>query len=514
MSEDERQRLVRDAVVNNLSMVVSAIVGFLLVPFMLTALGQDNYGLWVVASAVMGIFLTVDLGLGWSLTRVVAADPVGIRQEDVDFVRSAANVYLLLGLAGCIVIGSAGFLASDRLRLSPVRQDTTAWLFWLIGLVFCAERTGTAGSAVLSGLRRYSLLNTITSLYSLVWAAGAVAVLTVGGGIIAVVACQLLVTLARSITLLWFASRYNPLFRCNLFFLRPASLRRHISFALSSQITNLLGSITCNAGPMLLGFISGPAAAVPFSIGQKLPLMVSSMAWRAAEVLFPAASAHQHNDVKSAEVLQVGSRAIIIGALPLNVVLFVAGPEILQAWLGSPPRGSVAVLRIMAAAMIADAVMVVPLYVLWGRGTTRPILLAYTVLGTGVVALTGALIPSLGASGAAWGMLLPLAAVAVLLAGVAARECKVGAGKVSADTWRGLLLPVMACVLCVSVLTHFWHGKRLSAIASVTVGVLSYAVVLGGFSGSDEEKRTAKTVLYRAKAGALLVLQHLRVKKQ
>ncbi len=510
MSEAERQKLIGDAVVNNLSTIMSAIVGLLLVPFMLKSLGQYDYGLWVVAGSLMGIILAADFGLGWSITRVVAADPAGAASGDADFVRSAANVYVLIGLGGCLVLGLAGLLSTNRSRLPPVGQDTAAVVFWLVGAVFCAERIGTSGSAVLSGLRRFYLLNVIIAIFSLVWAAGVIAVLISGGGVIAVVVCQLGVAVIKSAVMLWLAARLSPRLRFRPFFLRWAALRHHVSFALSSQMANLLGSIWSNAGPMLLGFISGPSAAVPFYIGQKLPTAVSSMSWRAAEVLFPAASASRHDNVKSAQVLQVGSRSVLVLALPLTVLMFVAAPGILRAWLGNPPPGSIAVLRILAAAVLADGVMVAPLYLLWGRGRTKPILVAYTALGAGVVALTLALVYPFGAPGVAWGMLISMAAGAVIVLVAVARECRVDAGRLITSTWRGLLLPVLACVTSASALIHAWHDSRLSAVAAAAIGLLLYAAILLLFSGSDEEKRIARAALSRSRDGALLIFRRLR----
>ena len=253
----ERQRLMRDAVANNLSAPVSAIVGILLVPFMLKALGQDDYGLWIVAASMSGIIGAVDFGLHWSVTRVVAADPAGSEGDNADFVRSAANVYLLVGLAGCVVLGGAGLLSADRLGLPPVAHETVTRVFWLVGATLCADRLDASGNAVLAGLRRFDLLNIIASISSIAWGVGALAVLMCGGGVVYVAACQLAVTVVRSAATLWLAARLSPRFRFRPFFLRWGALRQHASFAASSLLTDVLGNITWNSAPALIGFVSG-----------------------------------------------------------------------------------------------------------------------------------------------------------------------------------------------------------------------------------------------------------------
>jgi O-antigen/teichoic acid export membrane protein len=458
----------------------------------------------------MSIISAADLGLGWSITRAVAADAAGGGSDNTDFVRSATTIYLLLGLAGCVIIGLAGLLASERLRLPPVKRDTVVQVFWLIGAVFCADRLGVAGAAVLSGLRRFSLLNMIAATSSLVWAAGVVAVLLAGGRVIAMVACQLAIAVTKSMVMIWFAARLSPGFRFKPLYLRWTALRHHVSFAVSSQIVSLMGSLSSNAGPLLLGFISGSAAAVPFYVSQKFTTAISSVSWRAAEVLFPAASASRDDTQKSAEILHVGSRLIIVLALPFTVLLFATAPAILRAWLGSPPPGSVAVLRILAVATLADAIMVAPLYVLWGRGKTRPILVAFTTLGVGGVMLTGALAHPFGAPGAAYAVFFPAVAGAVIVSAAASRECQMDAWRLAAAAWRGLLPPVLACALGALAFMHFWHDSRLSAVAAAAVGILSYTAVLFVFSASAEEKGMARTALSRSKNGALWIFRRLR----
>ena len=507
----ERQRLMRDAVVNNLSAPVSAVVGILLVPFMLKALGLDDYGLWLVAASMSGIIGAVDFGLHWSVTRVVAADPAGSEGDNADFVRSAANVYLLVGVAGCLVLGGAGLLSADRLGLPPVAHVTATRVFWLVGATLCADRLDASGNAVLAGLRRFDLLNIIASISSVAWGVGALAVLMCGGGVVYVAACQLAVTVVRCAATLWLAASLSPRFRFRPFFLRWGALRQHASFAASSLLTDVLGNITWNSAPALIGFVSGSAAAaVPFYIGQKFPVAVSAMSCRAAEVLYPAASETGQDLVKSREILRVGSRWLLVLALPFAVMLFVAAPSVLRAWVGNPPPGSVVILRVMTATVLAEAVLLAPVLLLWGRGVIRPVLFAYVGQGVGVVALTLALVYRFGVTGAAWGMLVPICVSAAVLFIVASRVCSIDAWILAAGTWRGLLLPALACGISTWSTIYFLGDGRLWVITALVAGGVMYLAVLFGFSGMSEEKRFARDTLSRLKEGAAFVYRHAR----
>lgn len=501
----ERQRLMRDAVANNLSAPVSAIVGILLVPIMLKALGQDNYGLWIVATSISGILIAVDFGLSWSITRAVAADQSCREGDTADFISTALNVYLIMGVIGCLMIGGAGMLSGSYLHLPPVGRKTVILVFWLIGGSLLVDQISAFGFSVLAGLRRFKSISLIGSFTSIVWAVGAVVILLNGGSVVAVVACQFAITALKGAGTLWLVTRLDPDFPIRPGFFKWDALRRRASFAASSVLMTVFGRVAWNSAPVLIGFISGSAAVVPFYIGQKFPLAVLLIAWRAAEVLFPAASESQRDIVRGREVLQAGSRLVMVLTLPSAALLFVAAPSLLHAWIGNSPPGSVAVMRVLTATVFLDTLSASPLYLLFGLGIMKPIVVADAVKGVGAVALTLAFVYAFGVTGAAWGMLIPIGAASIALFIVASRECSMDLWKFAADTWRGLWIPVIACVIGASFVLYFKSDGRLWVFVAVAAGGLAYMAVLFGYSGNDEEKRLAREIYHRVRSTAAKV---------
>jgi O-antigen/teichoic acid export membrane protein len=500
MSEGERQKLMRDAAINNLSMIVSAIVGILLVPAMLKALGQDTYGLWIIATSISGILAAIDFGLYRSISRVVAVDPEGKDKESADFVKSASNVYSLIGLGGWIILGGAGWLSGNKLNLPPVDRHTVAIVFWLIGAALFADRVSAFGLGVLAGLRRYDLINITSGVTAITWATGVVIILIKSGSVISIAWYQLSVAVLRSIVILRLIARLSPNFGFRPGFLRVSALRRHLSFAASSMLMTILSSLTWQSATVLIGFIRGSAAAVPFYVGQKLPLAVSGITWSAAEVLFPAVSKNQNDLIKSRDILRTGSRWIMVLTLPFAVLLFISAPSLLHAWLGNPPPGAIGVMRILAATVLADAIMAAPLYLLWGRGAMRPALITSIAQAVGVVVLISVLVHPLGVTGAAWGMMIPMSAAAAVLFVRASRICAIKTWKLAADIWRGLALPLVACVLITSSLLFLGNDGRVWVATTLVLGGLSYLVVLLGIGGNSEERLFAGDIYRRVRS--------------
>jgi len=491
----ERLRLMRHAVVNNLSVPIAALVGIVLVPIMLRALGQDNYGLWVVAISLSAILTASDLGLGWSICRLVAADPEGREGDHVAFVRSAGNISALMGLAAACVLGFAGLLSGNRLHLAPMAQKAAPEVFWLVGASLLLERVSGFGSAVLTGLRRFELTNLVASSTAVLWGIAAIIALVSGGSVPAVATCLLGTSLVKCGITLAFVARLSPRYAFKPGLIRWWSVRNHVSFAFSSLLVELFSGLAWNCGPVLLGFFRGPTAAVPYYIGQKFPLAVSGMSWRSAEVLFPAASQNLNDADRSRDILRVGSRWVLALALPFAVLLFVAAPHLLQAWIGSVPAGAVPILRLLAVVVVLDAVAAGPLLMLWGRGAIKTVVATQVGFGIGVVALSTMCTFLVGAAGAALGLLVPLGAAAVVFFAGACRLCMIPPLRLLADTWRGLALPVAVCAASAELLLQLKGHGRLWVITVLAVSGLAYLAVLFGVSGNADEKHFARDIL-------------------
>jgi len=487
-SLNERMRLMRDTVMNNLSMVVSTLVGFLLVPLMLKSLGSDLYGLWIIAISMMGIVSTIDFGLSWSIIRIIATNPKTHTDDDVSFIGSTANVYALIGLLGCLLFSFVGWLSTDNLHLTHCKPAAIFLVFFLFGVQFFFEKIGGFSAAVLTGLRRFKELNSIAILGSIVWMTGAMLILAFSGNVIFIVLCQLVVAVAKCLAFLLFAGRLSPMGRFRPFYFKWESFQRHISFTLSSFLASLFSSVAWNTAPMLLGLLKGPAIAVPFYIGQKFPLAVSSILWRTTEVLFPAASESRQDTTKSGELLRMGSRWIFILLLPFIIFFLVSAPDILRAWIGNPSQEAISILRILTGAVLMDALLAMPLYLLWGHGIMRPILFISAFQAIGTIILTTVLIYPFGVLGAGWSLLIPTAIAAVYLIAIATNECRVRAGSFLTNLLHGLMLPALTCVLCASTLLAFLPKNRYSVLLAATISMILYVLILFKYSGSKEEK--------------------------
>jgi len=485
----ERLKLMSDGLLNNASLLVSGLVAIVIVPLMLKWLGAESYGIWIVALATAAMLSSVDFGLSSTVTREVSSSiHSGVDSEVTLFVEGAYNGCLLLGALGALVLGILGYCLSGGLHLSAQMQGTAHTVFWLIGLGFLGDQLNLLFGAVLAGLRRFDYLNLLRGGTAVVRTAGIVALLAMGRSIVAIAVWHAIAASVAALASFSVVRRLRPQYRFRVAHLHWDKLRKRLSFALLSQLTQALGSMIWTSGSLLIGIMRGSAAVVPFFVGQKLPLTACGFGWQAADAVFPAVSENQESLSRTREIMRVGTRWVLVLMLPVAILLWIVGPNLLTLWIGKLDPEALAVLRLMSLAILADTFLASPLNVLWGRGAMRYAVSTMLGVVTGTVCLTLVLVPRVGVAGAAWGALLPLLAGGAVLFYFACRQCEASVARMAASVFRGLLFPVAGCAAS-TYLVCLWAGYGVWPLASACLaGSISYVLLLYVAPGQNEER--------------------------
>ncbi|MCU1285367.1 MAG: polysaccharide biosynthesis protein [Acidobacteriales bacterium] len=493
-------RLVRDALTNYSATVVAGLTGLLMVPILLHQLGAEQYGLWVGVLLMAGM-VPLDFGLGWSLTREISSDIGSSRPETMRFVQQAGNLFFRLGLLGALIIALVGLPLSTRLRMSESSRPLAAWIFCIVGISFLGDHLTSYVVAVLHGLRRFGLANTLYVSVALVKAIGSLALLFLGGRLLAVALWQAIVSLCVALISLQLIGSIEPRYRFRLSFDSSRSLfssmKLHLRFGVGSQFAMWSINSVWQITPLLVTFIFGPAAIIAYTVGQKFPLALSMFNWKAAEPMFPAVGETGSDLAQDRAVLKAGTRWILVVATPICIILWFAAPSILQAWLGSVPQGSVLILRVTTLAALADAVGVGALHVLWAKGEIRTILNITTGMLIATVATSTAILWRFDSTFAVLGLIAPLIVGAILFMHAACRRCGMTVANL-ASGYPKLCLPALFCAAAALAMQYYFQSPtRLVVFASSIFSLLTYVVSFYLFAATQNEKLFARSLFTR-----------------
>lgn len=184
---------------NGLYNVVGAVVrlglNLLTIPLLIRFLGVEEYGLWMLVSAVIGLISLAEAGLAFSTTIFVsrdlaAHDHVGV-SETVSI--TGAAILSLATIALIIMWLGASSIVLLFPSLSSAQQASTVSALRLAGFVIWFRLPQQVLVGIEQAYQRYDLLNLINTIQTIGLTLGLLAVSWYGGQIVGLMQCQVVV---------------------------------------------------------------------------------------------------------------------------------------------------------------------------------------------------------------------------------------------------------------------------------------------------------------------------------
>jgi hypothetical protein len=265
----EGVRLVRDGMINCTGYMIGGLAGMLVVPFLLKGLEAELYGLWIAALTLQSSFGSLNGGLGRSVAREIAAERrEGPSEEIQSFVSTAAFGYLSYGIAGAVLLVLVAWPLSSRLNLSAESPRAAPALFAFVGIGFFADQLLAFSAEVMTGLRRFHIVNAFAVAGVLTRTVGFIVILHFGGSLLALVKWHALVCIIVGAGALFVVLRCEPLYRPHGKRFQWKALRSRLTFSVDSQGAAILAALLWRSGPLLIGLGLGSASIVSYEIGQ------------------------------------------------------------------------------------------------------------------------------------------------------------------------------------------------------------------------------------------------------
>ena len=154
------RKLIHNTLFNVITLFATALIGFLLIRFFLSKLGESQYGIWIIVGSIFRYRGMLSLGLNSSINRLV---PVYLAQEDSNGIKKTISTSLFF----LIILSVFLFIISIVISINIERWFAIEAEFiksakitiLIIGLSFAVSMPLQLYSAVLSGLQRYDIIN-------------------------------------------------------------------------------------------------------------------------------------------------------------------------------------------------------------------------------------------------------------------------------------------------------------------------------------------------------------------
>ncbi len=161
---------------------INMILAFLLAPYIIRKIGTTDYGAWLLAMTLVEYYWLIDLGLRSATVKMSAEYRALGETSGLETLLSTAVLYS--GFAGALLAIVTLLVAPQAGRLFKINHPAFATLVMVVGVSWAIGMLFNPFSAATEGYQRFDVFSRIWMVTSLTRAAGTVAVLHMGRGIL------------------------------------------------------------------------------------------------------------------------------------------------------------------------------------------------------------------------------------------------------------------------------------------------------------------------------------------
>ena len=363
--------LAKNTFYNISAYVVSALVSFITLPFMLRAFGTSVYGVFMLAASTIGMIALLDFGLTTVLTKEVAQVEGELSRERLgNLVRTGAVWFTLVGLLAAALL----FLISRSTWLFRSLTPVEFKLLQDMLLVHAASQLviwpAKAGTVLLAGKQRFDVIAIGNLLSALLSAGVIVGVLLIGRGPLLIVGLTALATAAINVGLTLYAflsykvtpqasadrTQFTALSKRLFKLSMPIFVAQIAAFIMLQQMDRFVIGVFLSAAAVAIYEVAAKFSSLMF---QTTSLLVSALPPFVAK-LDLATTREEMSDffIKSARYLS-------LALTPLHILLIAGASDIVRLWVGAGFAQGILAMRVLLLASLilpfyftADAILV------------------------------------------------------------------------------------------------------------------------------------------------------------
>jgi O-antigen/teichoic acid export membrane protein len=340
------------------------------IPMLIHFMGVEGYGLWILASTVIGLVGLAEAGLATATTVFVSRD---LGKDDHSLALSQtltvtiAAMFVLATSTAILLWTGADAIVQGFPKLGHFQQLAVAQALKIGGIVVWFRLFQQVLSGIEQAYQRYQTLNLINVLQWLLIGVGSIVAARSGGGVVELMEWQLLVGAVTLLAHGWVVR--SLLQRMQLRFIWQLEKSKTIAqYSLKVWLVSLGTALFSRGDRLIVGFFLGSETLGIYAAIADAASAINSFSALPVQPLVPTLSncLAQEETGRSTLNQQVKQVSEMNGltALASGAWLFVFAPFVMQILIGSASEMSVNALRIMTVIYALFSLNAVGFYIL------------------------------------------------------------------------------------------------------------------------------------------------------
>ena len=293
------------AIISYCSIIFNMVSGLIYTPWMISQIGQSNYGLYTLATSVITMFV-MDFGMSSAVSRFVSKYRAEGNTEGVNnFLGIVYKLYIAIDVVILIVLTVVG-LSMDKLyaNLMPEELEIFKVLFIIVGIYSLVSFPFTNLTGILNSYEKFIQLKIIGFLHKVLAIVSVVVCLFLGYGIYALVIVNVVAGLLDIVFKIIVIKRKTPV-KVNLKFWNKNVLKEIFGFSIWTTIGALAHRLIFNITPSIIVAVSitGVVGVSVFGLAQTVEGYVFTFATALNGMFMPRISKIVYEGKKEEELV-------------------------------------------------------------------------------------------------------------------------------------------------------------------------------------------------------------------
>jgi O-antigen/teichoic acid export membrane protein len=397
--------LTRNLLSSAAERVLSTVLTLVILPFQVRMLGMEAYGVLGFVASLQVLFNILDLGLGPTVIREMAADVTGRRSQTRALVQTLSAVYWSIALAlGIALAGSAHWLGTRWLRSEELPVETIVMAMRLIAVSILLRWPVALYVGMIAGAQRLDVVNGIRVFVSLLKLVGGLLVLVTWQSLIPYLAwlafaafvevCLYILTVRRLLPDLSLWARVSR-----------SALRQIWRFSLHMNLLSLSAVLLVQGDRLVISRVLPIAELGFYSVAYSVVTGLAMLQSVVTTALFPALAHQMAAGHASAarERCRTAVQLLMYVTAGFACLVIFYGTPLLEVWISRETAArSAEPMAVLAFAFTLAASVAVPYTLSIAAGQTRVPLALNAVAAAVYIPAVYWLVQAWGIAGAAW----------------------------------------------------------------------------------------------------------------
>ena len=485
------------ALLSYVLIVINACYGFLVTPYIISALGEADFGVYKTITSLSSSLMILDLGLGGTVMRYIAKYKAENKKEKINsFVSMALGegsiiILALLAVSGVVYLGIPAIYEAG-LSVSEIGLAKKLFAFLAVNMVFHIIENVFNG--VISGHNRFTFANGLKLIRILARIVLIFIAFVFVKSAVVLVVIDLVLTLGLiSVEFIYIRKALDVRVRLSFKNWDKEVFEESFKYTILLFLTTIAAQINNNLDNVVIGAIKGSSFVAVYSMGLLIFGMFEQLSTSISAVMLPTVTnilnKENGNTLVQKTITQTGRiQFMLLGAALTGFAII--GKDFIALWLGDGFEDVYIITLILMAPALLELCVNVCLSVLRAKNmlTFRTVVLTAVTVLNAIITIIG--VKVWGYFAAAIGTAVSFVVGSLVVMNIYyCKKLSFRMGRIYLDifkgTWLCLVLSGAALVLVAPVTPLSWLGL----IADVAVFGIVYAVTLLIFGFNKEEKK-------------------------